>query len=67
MKNGSASYDAITLGPTAVYNIKAVVLETGLKPPTIRAWERRYGLPSPQRTEGGHRQYTQRDIDTLKC
>lgn len=53
-------------GNTAVYNIKAVVKETGLKPPTIRAWERRYGLPSPQRTEGGHRQYTQRDIDTLK-
>jgi methanogenic corrinoid protein MtbC1 len=41
-------------------------VETGLKPPTIRAWERRYGLPSPQRSEGGHRQYSQRDIDTLK-
>jgi methanogenic corrinoid protein MtbC1 len=53
-------------GSTAVYNIKAVVMETGLKPPTIRAWERRYGLPSPRRTDGGHRQYSQRDIDTLK-
>lgn len=53
-------------GNAAVYNIKAVVMETGLKPPTIRAWERRYGLPNPQRTDGGHRQYTQRDIDTLK-
>jgi methanogenic corrinoid protein MtbC1 len=41
-------------------------METGLKPPTIRAWERRYGLPSPRRTDGGHRQYSQRDIDTLK-
>lgn len=49
-----------------IYNLKAVVMETGLKPPTIRAWERRYGLPQPQRTEGGHRQYSERDIETLK-
>jgi MerR family transcriptional regulator, light-induced transcriptional regulator len=48
-----------------VYNLKAVVRETALKPSTIRAWERRYGLPQPKRTTGGHRQYSQRDIDTL--
>jgi DNA-binding transcriptional MerR regulator/methylmalonyl-CoA mutase cobalamin-binding subunit len=49
-----------------IYNLKAVVMETGLKPPTIRAWERRYGMPQPQRSAGGHRLYSQRDIDTLK-
>jgi len=48
-----------------LYNLSAVVKETGLKPPTIRAWERRYGMPHPQRTAGGHRQYSQRDIDML--
>ena len=48
-----------------LYNLSAVVKETGLKPPTIRAWERRYGMPSPQRTAGGHRQYSQRDIEML--
>ncbi len=48
-----------------LYNIKAVVEETDLKPSTIRAWERRYGLPRPRRTRGGHRQYSRRDIDTL--
>ena len=48
-----------------VYNLKAVVKETGLNPATLRAWERRYGMPQPQRTEGGHRQYCQHDIDTL--
>ncbi|MEM7801289.1 MAG: MerR family transcriptional regulator, partial [Chloroflexota bacterium] len=37
-----------------------------LKPDTLRAWERRYGLPNPQRTPGGHRLYSQRDIDMLK-
>jgi DNA-binding transcriptional MerR regulator len=53
-------------GNSPIYNIKAVVQETGLKSPTIRAWERRYGLPNPVRTDGGHRQYSRRDIDTLK-
>ena len=48
-----------------VYNLNVVVKKTGLKPPTIRAWEKRYGMPNPERTAGGHRQYSQRDIDTL--
>ena len=46
--------------------MKAVAQETGLNPITIRTWEQRYGLPRPQRTEGGHRQYTQRDIEIFK-
>lgn len=49
-----------------IYNLKAVVQETGLKPDTLRAWERRYGLPEPQRTPSGHRLYTKRDVATLK-
>ncbi len=51
---------------SATYNMKAVVRETGLKPDTLRAWERRYGLPEPARSQGGHRLYTQRDIETFK-
>ena len=51
---------------TPTYNLKAVVRETGLKPDTLRAWERRYGVPAPERTDSGHRLYSQRDIDTLK-
>ncbi|MCA9937221.1 MAG: MerR family DNA-binding transcriptional regulator, partial [Anaerolineales bacterium] len=39
--------------------MKVVVQETGLKPDTLRAWERRYGVPSPERTAGGHRLYSQ--------
>ena len=49
-----------------IYNLKVVVQETGLKPDTLRVWERRYGLPQPHRTPGGHRLYSQQDIDTLK-
>ena len=51
---------------TPIYNLKAVVQETGLKADTLRAWERRYGVPTPQRTESGHRLYSQYNIDTLK-
>lgn len=51
---------------TPTFNLKAVIQETGLKPDTLRAWERRYGLPQPNRTSGGHRLYSQRDIDMLK-
>ena len=48
------------------FNLKAVVLETGIKPHKLRAWEQRYDLPKPRRTKGNHRIYTQKDIDTVK-
>ncbi|MEE9508178.1 MAG: MerR family transcriptional regulator, partial [Anaerolineales bacterium] len=51
---------------TPTYNLRAVVQETGLKADTLRAWERRYGLPVPKRSEGGHRLYSRRDIEILK-
>ena len=51
---------------TPTYNLKVVIRETGLKADTLRAWERRYGLPHPQRTAGGHRLYSQYDIDMIK-
>jgi DNA-binding transcriptional MerR regulator len=48
------------------FNLKAVVQQTGLKPDTLRAWERRYGLPAPERSAGGHRLYSQHDISLIK-
>jgi DNA-binding transcriptional MerR regulator len=50
----------------ATYNVRVVTQETGLKPDTLRVWERRYGLPRPQRSSGGHRLYSERDIATVK-
>jgi MerR family transcriptional regulator, light-induced transcriptional regulator len=35
---------------------------TGMAEATLRAWERRYGLPRPARTVGGHRLYSDRDV-----
>ncbi|WCN37103.1 MerR family transcriptional regulator [Aneurinibacillus uraniidurans] len=48
------------------YNIKAVSTIVGITTHTLRAWERRYGIIEPQRTESGHRLYTEEDVATLR-
>jgi DNA-binding transcriptional MerR regulator/methylmalonyl-CoA mutase cobalamin-binding subunit len=48
------------------FNLKVVLQRTGIAADTLRAWERRYGLPLPQRTPGGHRLYSEYDIETIK-
>lgn len=50
----------------ALYPIREVSRLTGVKPITLRAWERRYNLIEPVRTDSGHRLYTQQHIDYLK-
>ena len=54
------------LALTPAYNLKVVLKETGIAADTLRAWERRYGLPMPERTPGGHRLYSQHDIEIIK-
>ncbi|PWH13879.1 MAG: hypothetical protein DDG60_09205 [Anaerolineae bacterium] len=54
------------ISKTPAFNLKVVLRETGLAADTLRAWERRYGLPIPQRSPGGHRLYSQYDIETIK-
>lgn len=51
---------------TEVVPIREVSRLTGVNSITLRAWERRYGLLKPQRTESGHRLYTQADIQRVK-
>jgi MerR family transcriptional regulator, light-induced transcriptional regulator len=48
------------------FNLKVVLQETKIPADTLRAWERRYGLPQPERTSGGHRLYSQYDIETIR-
>ena len=38
----------------------------GVSSNTLRSWERRFGYPMPQRTEGGHRQFELSEIETLR-
>lgn len=54
------------LNQAAIYNLNAVLMETGLKADVLRAWEKRYDLPKPQRTSGGHRLYSAYDIEIIK-
>lgn len=49
-----------------VYNIKAISHLVGLLPVTLRAWERRYGLPLPRRGDQGYRLYSDYDLRTLR-
>jgi len=48
------------------YNLKVVLRETGIKPDALRIWERRYGLPDPARSAGGHRLYSRYDIELIR-
>ena len=45
-----------------IYNVKAVVGQSGVTASTLRAWERRYGAPTPPRNTNGYRLYSARDI-----
>ena len=38
----------------------------GVSPNTLRSWERRFGFPSPRRSQGGHRQFELAEIDALR-
>ncbi len=46
--------------------IREVVRLSGVNPVTLRAWERRYGLIQPVRTEGGHRLYSLADVERIR-
>jgi MerR family transcriptional regulator, light-induced transcriptional regulator len=50
-----------------VLRIGEVARRTGVAVPTLRAWERRYGLLDPDRTDGGHRLYGEADIERVRA
>lgn len=49
-----------------VYTIAEVEERTGLSSALLRQWERRYGFPRPERSPGGHRLYSQTDLEALR-
>ncbi len=50
-----------------VYTISQVTELTGVPENTIRSWERRFGLPEPDRTAGKQRRYTRSDVDLIRA
>ena len=49
-----------------LYNTKAVVQQTGIPAPTLRAWERRYTFLLPGRADNSYRRYSERDIAVIR-
>ena len=56
----------VILEPRPLYAIGTIARLTGLKPDTLRIWERRYGLGASHRSGTGRRQYTQTDLEHLQ-
>lgn len=50
-----------------MYTIREAAARTGLTVPTIRAWERRYGVVHPSRTPAGYRLYDDVAIARLRA
>jgi DNA-binding transcriptional MerR regulator len=48
------------------YRIRAVSELVGVSTATLRAWERRYGVPSPSRTASAYRLYSDADVQTIR-
>lgn len=63
---GNPSPASAGLRQEELFPIREVSRVTGVNPVTLRAWERRYGLIQPTRTESGHRLYSQADIETVQ-
>lgn len=48
------------------FPIRELSSRTNVNTVTIRAWERRYGLLNPARTDKGHRLYSEQDVITIE-
>lgn len=62
----SASLTSRHLEQEELFPIREVARLTGVNPVTLRAWERRYGLIVPTRTDSGHRLYSMIDIENVR-
>jgi DNA-binding transcriptional MerR regulator len=52
--------------PLFVYRIQSAAKQAGVSTQLLRAWERRYGLVEPQRTDSRYRLYTEDDVAILR-
>ena len=59
-------YPLAAFADDPIYNMKAVTQRTGIPAATLRAWERRYHVLAPRRSDGNYRLYSERDIAILR-
>ena len=50
-----------------MHTVRWVGQQLGLAPGTLRAWEQRYGVVRPTRSEAGYRLYDDDDVETLRA
>lgn len=56
----------MSTAPAEKLPMRRIASLTGVNPITLRAWERRYGLVQPLRTEKGHRLYTHEHVEEIR-
>jgi DNA-binding transcriptional MerR regulator/methylmalonyl-CoA mutase cobalamin-binding subunit len=56
----------VVASSSAVHPIQVVARRTGLSMDVIRAWEKRYAVVTPLRTDNGRRLYSDADVDRLR-
>jgi len=52
--------------PVGALTIGDLAGRTGVPPATLRSWELRYGFPIPTRLPGGHRRYSEADVEAIR-
>ena len=63
-KTPPRSAPAAAEGP---FRIQVVAERSGVPAATLRAWERRYGIPVPSRTSAAYRLYSLRDVENVRA
>ncbi|MEV8379075.1 MerR family transcriptional regulator [Kribbella sp. NPDC056861] len=53
--------------PSETLTVGAAARRLGIAAPTLRSWERRYGLSPSARSAGGHRRYSPEDLARLRA
>jgi DNA-binding transcriptional MerR regulator/methylmalonyl-CoA mutase cobalamin-binding subunit len=49
------------------FTVNEVEERTKVPASTLRQWERRYGVPKPERSESGYRLYSEQDLDHIEA
>jgi MerR family transcriptional regulator, light-induced transcriptional regulator len=64
--NKTQTATLIPTSDTPLFTASEVENRTRVPATTLRQWERRYGLPNPERTPSGYRLYSQDDITCIE-
>lgn len=61
-----AQSDGNVVAGSGPYRIRVAAELSGVSPATLRAWERRYGIPVPRRSSTAYRLYTAEDVELVQ-